>query len=143
VTNAERAREALLTVFSQDQSQLGRYYDPRFRDHVNRMNFEGIEEIVRSTALYRRLFPDLGVEFEHQVEEGNLVATRWVIRGRHLGREVRFPGVSMHRFEDEMIVECWDTADSVELIRQLGPWRSALMLATCWRELLLLARARR
>jgi hypothetical protein len=65
VTNAERAREALLTVFSQDQSQLGRYYDPRFRDHVNRMNFEGIEEIVRSTALYRRLFPDLGVEFEH------------------------------------------------------------------------------
>jgi predicted SnoaL-like aldol condensation-catalyzing enzyme len=141
VSHAERAREALRETFEGDHSRLADYYAPHFVDHVNRMEFRGIESIPVSTALPRRLCPDLSVKFDRQVAEGDLVTTYWTLRGTHRGRGVRFTGVSTHRFEGEKIVECWDVADSIETFRQLGLLRSTLMLLTNWRAVLDLRRA--
>ncbi len=141
MSNAERAREALHEIFTGDQSQLANYYAPDFVDHVNRMEFHGIESIPVSTALPRNLCPDLSVEFDRQIAEGDLVTTYWALRGTYRGRALRFAGVSTHRFQGERIVECWDVADSIETFRQLGVWRSILMLLTHWRVMLDLRRA--
>lgn len=143
MSNAERAREALREIFTGDHSRLSDYYAPDFVDHVNRMEFRGIESIPVSTALPRHLCPDLSVEFDRQVAEGDLVATYWTLRGTCRGRSVRFKGVSTHRFEGERIVESWDVADSIETFRQLGFFRSTLMLLTQWRAVLELRRAER
>jgi predicted SnoaL-like aldol condensation-catalyzing enzyme len=134
-------REALREIFTGDHSRLADYYAPDFADHVNRMEFRGIESIPVSTELPRNLCPDLSVEFDRQIEEGDLVTTYWTLRGTYRGRAVRFTGVSTHRFEGERIIECWDVADSIETFRQLGFLRSTLMLLTEWRTLLDLRRA--
>ena len=141
VSNAERVQEALREIFTGDYSQLANYYAPDFADHVNRMEFRGIESIPVSTALPRNLCPDLSVEFDRQIAEGDLVTTYWTLRGTYRGRALRFAGVSTHRFQSERIVECWDVADSIETFRQLGVWRSTLVLLTQWRALLDLRRA--
>ncbi len=139
--NAERAREALREVFTGDHADLADYYAPNFADHVNRMEFRGIESIPISSALPRRLCPDLSVEFDRQVAEGDLVATYWTLRGTYRGRSVRFAGVSTHRFQGEKIAESWDVADSIETFRQLGVWRSVFVLLTQWRVMWDLRRA--
>lgn len=141
MSNAERAREALHEIFTGDHSRLDNYYAPDFVDHVNRMEFRGIESIPVSTALPRNLCPDLSVEFDRQISEGDLVTTYWTLRGTHRGRDLRFAGVSTHRFQSERIVDSWDVADSIETFRQLGVWRSTLMLLTQWRAVLDLRRA--
>jgi predicted SnoaL-like aldol condensation-catalyzing enzyme len=124
-----------------DHARLADYYAPDFVDHVNRMEFRGIESIPVSTALPRRLCQDLRVEFERQVAEGDLVTTYWTLRGTYRGRALRFAGVSTHRFQGERIVECWDVADSIETFRQLGVWRSTVMFLTQWRAMRDLRRA--
>ena len=134
-------QEALREIFTGDHARLAEYYAPDFVDHVNRMEFRGIESIPVSTALPRRLCPDLSVKFDRQVSEGDLVTTYWTLEGTHRGRPLRFTGVSTHRFQGERIVECWDVADSIETFRQLGVWRSTLMLFTQWRPILALRRA--
>jgi hypothetical protein len=44
-------------------------------------------------------------------------------------RRVRLRGIVISRFEDGKIVEDWAASDTMELARQLGVWRSLLLLA--------------
>jgi hypothetical protein len=52
-------------------------------------------------------------------------------------REIRIWGIVISRVEDGEIVEDWAASDTLDLVRQLGPWRT-LLLAISW-----LRRARR
>ena len=139
-TNAEQARAAIENVCAGNVSRAEEFYDPRFHDHVNTMEFHGHEGIAKSVSLYRRLFSDLSL-VDEQVTEGDRVASRWTLHGTNRGRAVRLSGITISRLEDGKIVEDWGSTDSVELLRQLGVWRSLLMLVTEWRLLLELARA--
>lgn len=141
MTNEDRARAALTEVFVGDHSRLADHYAPGFVDHVNRMEFRGVHGIGQSTALPRRLLSDLQLEIERLVSAGDWVALQWVLSGTNRGREVRLTGVSFLRFEGGLIAESWDTADSIETFRQLGIWRSILVMVTEWRLLLGLLRA--
>jgi hypothetical protein len=59
----------------------------------------------------------------------NSVASRWTLHGTHRDRHARLRGIVISRFEDGKIVEDWAASDTMELLRQLGIWRSALPLA--------------
>jgi predicted ester cyclase len=61
--------------------------------------------------------------------EGDRVASRWTWHGTHRCRQVRLRGVVISRFEDRQVVEDWAASDTMELARQLGIWRSLLLLA--------------
>lgn len=78
--------------------------------------------------MYLKLFPDPRFEVEEQVTEGDRVASRWTLHGTHRGRTVQLRGIVISRFEDEKIVEDWAASDTMELARQLGVWRSLLLL---------------
>jgi hypothetical protein len=41
---------------------------------------------------------------------------------------VRLRGIVISRFEDGKIVEDWASSDTLELARQLGVWRSLLLV---------------
>jgi predicted ester cyclase len=140
-TNAEQARGAIENVCAGKLDRLGQFYDRHFHDHVNTMEFHGHEGIQKSVSLYRRLFSDLSFVVDQQVSEGDLVCSRWTLRGTNRGRAVRLSGITISRLEDGRIVEDWGSTDSVELLRQLGAWRSLLVIVTEWRLLLELARA--
>ena len=124
------ARRALEDVCSgKDPAGIEEVYSPRFVDHVNALEYHGTDGARRSVALYRELFPDLQFVVEEQVTEGNRVASRWTLHGTHRGRRVRLTGIVISRFEDGQIVEDWAASDTMELVRQLGIWRSLLLLA--------------
>jgi predicted ester cyclase len=124
------ARRALEEVCSgSDPAGIEEVYSPRFVDHVNALEYRGTDGARRSVALYRELFPDLRFVVEEQVTEGSRVASRWTLHGTHRGRRVRLTGIVISRFEDGQIVEDWAASDTMELARQLGIWRSVLLLA--------------
>jgi predicted ester cyclase len=130
-TATETARRALEDVCSGKRlEELPAVYHPEFVDHVNALEYHGHEGARRSVALYQELFPDLRFEVEDQVSEGDRVASRWTLHGTHRGRPVRLTGIVISRFQDGRIVEDHAASDTMELVRQLGIWRSLLLLVT-------------
>ena len=125
--NREVARTALEQVCSSgDMTLAPQCYAEDFADHVGRLEYHGLEGVRRSTALYRALFDDLTFEVVDQVAEGDRVASRFVLSGVNRGRRVRMWGIVISRLRNGRIVEDWSAFDGVELIRQLGPWRTLL-----------------
>ena len=130
-TQTETARSALEDVCSgRELERLPSVYHPEFVDHVNALEYRGHEGARRSVALYQEPFPDLRFEVEDQVSEGDRVTSRWTLHGTHRGRSVRLTGIVISRFQDGRIVEDHAASDTMELVRQLGIWRSLLLLVT-------------
>jgi predicted ester cyclase len=80
-------------------------------------------------AQFREAFPDIEVVVEDQIAEGDMVATRCSVRGKHSGDSlgfaatqspVEFTGVTITRIKDGKIVEAWNNFDFMKMYRQLG-----------------------
>jgi predicted ester cyclase len=126
---AETARRALEEVCSgKDLGGIPDVYHPDFLDHVNGREYRGHEGARRSVALYLELFRDLRFVVDDQVTEGDRVASRWTLHGTHRGRRVTLRGIVISRFDDGKIIEDWAASDTIEIVRQLGVWRSLLLL---------------
>ena len=87
---------------------------------------EGFKEYV---GMYRAAFPDLHVQIQDQLAEGDRVATRWTGTGTHngelagitpTGKQVTLPGMEIVRIANGKLVEGWEGYDSGTLMRQLG-----------------------
>ena len=58
---------------------------------------------------------------DHQFAEGDYVATRTTIRGRHAtGHDVEFTGLTISRCRDGKIEEEWEVVDVMSLLAQIG-----------------------
>jgi predicted ester cyclase len=89
----------------------------------------GVEGLTEMVEGYRTALADLTVTVENQLTEGDYVATRTTIRGRHegelmgsapTGREVEFSALTISRCRDGKIEEEWELADTIGLLRQVG-----------------------
>src|SRR5439155_11032957 len=118
-----------------DWERARRLYADDFVDHVNAMEFRGQDGIRESVGLYRRLFPDLSIAVEDQVEDGDRVASRWTMRGTHRGRAVELSGITISRMAGGRIAEDWSYSDNLTLLRQLGLRRSLALALREWRSL--------
>jgi steroid delta-isomerase-like uncharacterized protein len=87
---------------------------------------DGLAEMVQG---YRSALAGLNVTIEHQFTEGDYVATRSTMRGRHdgelmgappSGRDVEFTSLTISRCRDGKIEEEWELVDVVGLLRQIG-----------------------
>jgi predicted ester cyclase len=126
--HGEAAKRALEEVCSaRDLAALPDVYHPDFIDHVNALEYHGHEGARQSAAVYKELFPDLRFVVEEQVSAGDRVASRWTLHGTHRGRRVKLTGIVISRFEDGRIIEDHAASDTMELVRQLGVWRLALL----------------
>lgn len=125
----DMARRALEDVCSgKNLGGIPDVYHPDFVDHVNALEYRGHEGARRSVALYLELFPDLRFVVNEQVSEDDRVASRWTLHGTHRGRPVTLRGIVISRFQDGRIIEDWAASDTIEIVRQLGVWRSLLLL---------------
>lgn len=125
---AECAKGALERVCSGAAlDPAARYYSSSFVDHVNDLEFRGLEGIQRSIELYRTLLSDIAISVKEQVIEGEKVTSRFVVSGTSYGRRVSFSGITISRFERDLIVEDWSVTDTLALLRQLGVLRSVLV----------------
>ncbi|HEX8856315.1 MAG TPA: ester cyclase [Thermoleophilaceae bacterium] len=129
------ARRALEEVCARgDFAKAEQFYSPSFRDHVNELEFHGLEGVRKSVGLYRSVFPDLEIEVVDQVIDGDEVASRWVARGSNRGRRATLEGITISRIEDGKIVEDWTVSDNVGMLRRLGLWRTLRLLAAQARD---------
>ena len=104
---------------------------PDYVDHDPAMPEEvrGPEGFKEFAAAYRAAFPDLHMEIEAQIAEGDLVATRWTATGTHegdlmgiapTGRRVRQPGMDINRFSDGKVAETWEGYNPMVMMQQIG-----------------------
>jgi steroid delta-isomerase-like uncharacterized protein len=87
---------------------------------------EGYKQLVE---YYLKAFPDSQFTIDQQVQEGDLVVTRWTVRGTHrgdlgtlpaTGKTVSATGITMARLQDGKLVESWNNWDALSLMQQLG-----------------------
>ena len=86
------------------------------------------EDVKRFVSEFRAAFPDLRMNIEEQIAEGDKVMSRGTIRGTHqgefrgmapTGEEMKIPGTAVFRFSSEgKVVESWDSYDQLSLMRQ-------------------------
>jgi len=78
---------------------------------------------------FRAAFPDARFTVEDMIGEGDRVAARLIMRGKHLGalngspatgRSVVVSGMSIERIADGRIVEGWNENDALGMLGQLG-----------------------
>jgi steroid delta-isomerase-like uncharacterized protein len=80
-------------------------------------------------AMFRSAFPDVWVDVDAIVAEGDKVAARWTSTGTHqgdlfgipaTGRKVKVTATVVYRVEDGRLAEGWINRDDVGMMRQLG-----------------------
>jgi steroid delta-isomerase-like uncharacterized protein len=80
-------------------------------------------------AKFREAFPDLVVTVEDTIAEGDRIAARCTVRGRHSGDTLGFAatqapmqitGMTIVRIKDGKIVEGWNNFDFMTMFKQLG-----------------------
>jgi predicted ester cyclase len=106
---------------------LGDVVSPAYVLHPDEIR--GVDGLAKMVEGYRSVLADLRVTIEHQFTDGDYVATRSTIRGRHegelmgtppTGREVAFSCLTISRCRDGKIEEEWELADTMSLLRQVG-----------------------
>ncbi|HKP38735.1 MAG TPA: ester cyclase [Pyrinomonadaceae bacterium] len=78
---------------------------------------------------FREAFPNIEVVIEDTIAEGDKVAVRFSVRGKHegdslgfksTGSTAEFDGTAIVRVKDGKIVEAWNNVDFMKMYRQLG-----------------------
>ena len=81
---------------------------------------------------FREAFPEMEVVVEDTVSEGDKVAARCTVRGRHRGDSlgfkatdspVEFDGICIVRLREGKIAEAWNNFDFMSMFQQLGALR--------------------
>ena len=91
--------------------------------------FRGKQGFREFVTAYLTAFPDGTLTVDHQIAEGNMVATRWTGRGTHTGelmgmpatgRQITISGISYVRIIDGKAREAWVIWDTLGVLQQLG-----------------------
>jgi len=89
----------------------------------------GRDDMKALVGGYMTAFPDMKISVESQVEEGDMLVTRFVAEGTNTGefqgqpatgKPVRMQLITMTRIVDGQIVEEWEEGDLLGMLKQLG-----------------------
>jgi steroid delta-isomerase-like uncharacterized protein len=92
-------------------------------------NLQGPAEFKRFHSAYRNAYPDVTIDVDDLVAEGDMVAVRWSAIGTHrgdglgfpaTGRRAQFTGMVFVRIKDGRLVEGWNNFDQLGMLQQLG-----------------------
>ena len=79
--------------------------------------------------VFRQAFPNITIVIEDMVAEGDKVAARCAVRGRHEGEfmgraatqaPIKFSGITIVRIDNGKIAEAWNNFDFLSLYKQCG-----------------------
>jgi predicted ester cyclase len=89
----------------------------------------GIEGAIKHIIGVRNTYPDLKLSIDYQIEEGDLVATCYTMRGTHTGswmgikptgKRMEVTGVNIDKIIDNKIVEHGGAANMFEGLLEIG-----------------------
>lgn len=90
----------------------------------------GHEGLIQFLGELKKGFPDLKVEPQTLIGEGDMTSVRYIMTGTHTGEfsgipatgnEVKFSGMVLSRFANGKIAEEWELYDAALFMKQLDP----------------------
>jgi steroid delta-isomerase-like uncharacterized protein len=114
--------EAIEEMFAADGIAHGLSDDPE-------KLMQGPADFKPFHAAFRGAFPDVDIVVEDLIAEGDKVAARCSVRGKHMGDHlgvaashapVEFTGITIVRINDGKIVEAWNNFDFLRMNKQIG-----------------------
>ena len=126
---SRRAIEELFNMGNLDAADEFIAQDHVHHDPAMPEEGHGIEHFKQFASMYHSAFPDVHIEIEDQLAEGDKVASRWVANGTHegdlmgiapTGNQVEVAGMTIDRIADGKIAETWDNYDAMGMMQQLG-----------------------
>ena len=136
-------------MLKKNKALMGRFYE----EVVNQGKYDLIDELVDKSfvdhhampsqgsggadlkwhfGMFRAAFPDVHVEIEDMIAEGDKVVTRFTIYGTHKGeyhgvspsnKQVVFTETTTARVVGGKITDLWANVDSLGMWRQLGVFK--------------------
>ncbi|HKY53623.1 MAG TPA: ester cyclase [Anaerolineales bacterium] len=113
-----------------DLSVLDEYFSPKLIDHALPPGLPpGLEGRKIFASALLSAFPDLHVQLEDMVADGDKLVTRYTVHGTHngelmgispTGKQISIGGIAIDRFENGQSVEHWEIIDQMGLMQQLG-----------------------
>jgi steroid delta-isomerase-like uncharacterized protein len=103
--------------------------DCRLHGHADNDEVVGIAEFRQFAQALQKAFPDIHIDVEDTISEGDRTVARWVSRGTHQadfmgipasGRKIVVRGTSVIHFADGKIVESWDSWDKLGMLQAVG-----------------------
>lgn len=130
-SNKKIARQTFEAIQNKDYDLLESITDTaKFKLHFpgfdKPLNFEESKQL---NSDYDTAFPDVKINVEYQVAEGDLVMSRVVFNATNKGdfqgipasgKNIRASGMTIQRFADNKIVEEWDEMDALGMMQQIG-----------------------
>ncbi len=129
--NKAIARRAIEEVWSQGKLDIiDEIFAADFVSHTTGSpDIHGLEDYKQFANMFRTAFPDLKFTIEDQIDEGDMVVTRWTSTGTHKGELMSIPptgvqstqtGISIFRIAGGKILEEWSSWDDLGMWQQLG-----------------------
>jgi predicted ester cyclase len=137
-SNKDLCRRFIQKIFNEGELPLIRdFMSPDVVNHEVTDSFgdtgglqaHNIEWMTGLIYLYRHAFPDVHVEIQDQIAEGDRVVTRLRMRGTHKnalmaiaasGRKIDIAGIRVDRLAGGKIVESWSHFDVLGMLHQIG-----------------------
>ena len=89
----------------------------------------GPEDVKRIVTMLRTMLPDLNIEIDAMVAEGNMVVSRYTATATDTvgymgmaptGKTIRTTAIQFFQFDNGKVVESWAVRDDLGTLRQLG-----------------------
>jgi steroid delta-isomerase-like uncharacterized protein len=127
----QKTRRVYDEAFSQGRLEVvDEVVSPQYRSQDPMAGeIEGVEGAKRLIMMLRTALPDMVIEVDDMLVDGDQVAARWTGHGTHLGplgpipptgKSATVSGIVIARFEDGQIVEEWQNWDALGMLRQFG-----------------------
>lgn len=117
-------------VNAHDVDAIDRWLAPDFVDHVEIPGMPpGIDGVKARHQMLFTAMPDIHIDIEDVLGDGDVTATRFRITGTDTGGFMGMPasakavivsGMDMMRWRDDRVVEHWGQMDMMGLLQQLG-----------------------
>jgi predicted ester cyclase len=113
-----------------DSANVDRYFATNWVNHDPSLpplkGLDGARELI---GMWKAAFSDMKVSVEDSVTEGDRVAVRFVVSGRHsgpfmgiapTGKQIKVSGTGIFRVVDGKSTDNWVNFDALGLLQQLG-----------------------
>lgn len=113
--------DAVYDLYATDAVIHSRYIPPNMT--------RGVEAFKGYATYLRTAFPDIEIDDEDNIAQGDRVGMRWTMRGTHggdfwgmpaTGKQVEVTGMDVFRIAEGRIQDAWIETDYMTLLRQLG-----------------------
>jgi steroid delta-isomerase-like uncharacterized protein len=110
-----------------DFTLVDKHVSPDVVDHFD--NSKGIDAFKGVIVMFRGAFPDLRLNVDDSLADGDKVVHRWTMTGTHqgelmgipaTGKQMKWSGITIVRMQDGQIVERWANVDILGILQQMG-----------------------